>query len=571
MDTMLILLIGASLLLAGILISPLSTRVGMPVLLIFLCVGMISGEDGVGGIVFNDISVAFIVANLALAIILLDGGMRTEVSSFRVGLRPALVLATFGVILTAVITGLIAMWLLDLPLLGGLLIGAIISSTDASVVFSLLQGRNLKLNERVEATLEIESGVNDPMAIFLTLLFIQLIESGGDASFLQALLMLVQQFGLGASIGIGGGYLLARFLDRIELVTAMYPLLVVSSGILLFSATSVLDGSGFLAIYLAGVVLASQGSRKLPTILQIHDGLAWLAQLTLFLILGLLVNPSQLFDTLGTALLISAALIFLARPLSVVLSLLPFGFNLREHCFISWVGLRGAVPIVLALFPLLAGMPDAGTIFQITFVVVLVSLLLQGSTLAPVARHLKLEIPGKQEPRLRVGLDLPETGNHELLLFPLEGERWREPKAITDIHLPDPARIVMFFRDGQMFERRRGLFVQEKDVLAVLADRKQVDDIGQILGSREPPERLTDRRFFGEFTVNGQALLGDIQNVYGLDIQSLDPGLTLSECFARMKRGHPVVGDRIDLGSMLMVAREVEGDVVTRVGLKLSR
>lgn len=571
METSLIILIAAALLLASILLSPLSSRVGMPVLLIFLGIGMLAGEEGIGQIQFDNIETTFMVANLALAIILLDGGMRTQVASFRVGLKPALLLASVGVCLTAIICGLAAMWLLDLPLLVGLLIGAIISSTDASAVFSLLQGQQLNLNERVEASLEIESGINDPMAIFLTILFIQLLDQTQSGNVTDTLLMLTQQFGIGAISGLAGGMLLARLLDRLPLVSAMYPLLIASGGLVLFALANLLGGSGFLAIYLMGVVLASQESRRLPVVLQIHDTLAWLAQLTLFLILGLLVTPSRLLEFLPQALLISAVLIVVARPLSVLLSLLPFGFSFREQGFISWVGLRGAVPIVLALFPLMAGLEDAGMIFQITFVVVLVSLLLQGSTLAPMARWLDLEVPGRQEPSLHLALDLPGTGDHELMLFPLQGERWREEQPITGIHLPDPARIVMFFRKGEMYERRRGINVREHDVIAVLGPRRQAADIGTILGWQEPPERLTDHRFFGEFTIQGGALLGDVQNVYGVKVPNLDPGLSLAECFARTRHGHPVIGDRIDLGSILLVAREVEGDQVTKVGLKLSK
>lgn len=571
MDTMLLLLVGASLLLAGILISPLSNRIGMPVLLIFLCVGMLAGEDGFGGIVFNDVSTAFTIANLALAIILLDGGMRTRAASFRVGLRPALVLATIGVAITATIAGLATAWLFDLPLMMGLLIGAIISSTDASVVFSLLQGRNLNLNERVEASLEIESGMNDPMAIFLTILLIELLTGDEVFGFTDGLLLFVQQFGIGGLFGLMGGFMLAWCLDRLTLMAPLYPLLVASGGILVFSLSSLLGGSGFLAIYLLGVVLANQGSRRMDTILQIHDGLAWLAQLALFLILGLLVTPSLMLENIGMSLLIAAILILVARPVSVMLSLLPFGFNFKEQFFISWVGLRGAVPIVLALFPVMAGIPAAGAIFQITFVVVLISLLLQGATLAPLARRLKLEVPGTRGPRLRLPLDLEEAGDHELLLFPLQGKRWSTPLSINEIRLPDPARIVVFFRDGKMLESQDSMFVQEKDILAVMARRGQAQEIGRIVGSDEAPDRLTDRRFFGEFTLHGDASLGDIQGIYGVDLRGLDPQLSLSECFVRTRRGHPVVGDRIDLGVMLAVARQVEGDRVTRVGLKLSR
>lgn len=564
------LFVAAALVMAGILVSPLSNRIGMPVLLLFLAVGMLAGQDGPGNIEFNDIGLSFVVSNLALAVVLLDGGMRTDVHHFRVALRPALVLATFGVVITAGVVGLFASWILGVPPLIGLLIGAIVSSTDAAVVFSLLQGGGLSLNDRVKATLETESGSNDPMAIFLTVLIINLIQNPGD-TWIDGLRLLVEQFGIGAIAGIGGGYLLARLLKLVELVSAMYPLLVVSAGLVLFALTNMAGGSGFLAIYLMGVVLSARRPQQMDNILQIHDGLAWLAQLVLFLLLGLLITPSELLETLPEALLISLVLALLARPLSTLLGLLPFGFSPREHLFMAWVGLRGAVPIVLAIFPLMAGVEDARMIFQITFIIVIFSLLVQGSTLAPLARRLKLEVPPRPEPELRVPLQLAAAGDHELLLFPLKGKRWRKPVEITDIHLPAPSRIVMYFRDGEMFERRRGLFAQEGDLVAVFARHDHAGDVGQILGWDEPPERLTDRRFFGEFTVNGAAALRDVQGMYGVEIKGFDPGLTLSDCFARASRGHPVVGDRLDLGSLLLVAREVSGDQVVKVGLKLSR
>lgn len=564
------LLIAAALVMAGILVSPLSRRLGMPVLLLFLAVGMLAGEDGIGKIRFDDFRTVFLVSNLALAIILLDGGMRTRIESFRVGLRPALVLASVGVVLTAVVGGLIAAWLLQLPLLVGLLIGAIVSSTDAAVVFNLLQGKGLSLSERVKATLEIESGSNDPMAIFLTVLLIDFIQNPGS-TLLEGLWILVQQFGIGGICGLLGGLLMVQLLRRVSLVSAMYPLLVVSGGLVLFSLVNLAGGSGFLAIYLMGVVLAARRTRHMDDILQIHDGLAWLAQLVLFVLLGLLVTPSELLDNLVEALLIAAALILVARPLSTALSLLPFGFSRREHLYMAWVGLRGAVPVVLAIFPLMAGLEHAEVIFQVAFVVVLVSLVLQGSTLAPLARRLKLEVPPRPEPQLRVPLQVPAAGEHELLLFPLKGERWRKPVEITDIHLPDPSRVVMFFRDGEMFERRRGFQVREGDVLAVLAHRRHATDVGQILGWEEPPERLTERRFFGDFTVNGAALLRDVQAIYGVTIPGYAQELSLSDCFAKACRGHPVVGDRLDLGSIMLVAREVHGDQVLKVGLKLSK
>ncbi|GAA3944967.1 potassium/proton antiporter [Allohahella marinimesophila] len=565
------LLVGAALVMVSILVTPLSSRIGMPVLLLFLGVGMLAGEEGPGQIFFNDVDTAFIVGNLALAIILLDGGMRTRVESFRVGLKPALLLATLGVVITASICGLVAVWLFDLPLLFGLLIGAIVSSTDAAAVFSLLQGRGLTINERVEATLEIESGSNDPMAIFLTLLLIGFIQGDGDSTVWTALLMLVQQFGIGTLAGLGGGLIMARLLNMVNLVPAMYPLLVVTSGITLFSATNLINGSGFLAVYLMGIVIASRKVRMMPSILQIHDGLAWLAQLILFLLLGLLVTPSQLLESAPMALILSLALILIARPLATVISLLPFGFSRREHIFIGWVGLRGAVPIVLALFPFMAGLPGANIIFEVAFVVVIISLVLQGSTLAPLARKLKLEVPKPPESKLRIPLNRVETGDHELLLIPLKGKRWTRPVPLSKLHLPDETHLGALFRHGALHGCEAGDEVLEGDVLAVFTTHDQVSNVNKLLGGTEPPERLSDRRFFGEFLLEGQATLGDVQLVYGFKVDRFQPQKTLSDCFAEDKRGHPVVGDRLDLGSIMLTVRAVEGDLVTKVGLKLSR
>lgn len=568
---LLALTVGSALVAAGVLVSPLSSRLGMPVLLFFLGIGMLAGEDGLGNIVFDDVNVAFVVSNIALAVILLDGGMRTKVSTFRVALRPSIVLATLGVVITAIFVGLAASWIMDLPLAAGMLIGSIVSSTDAAAVFSLLQGKGLSLNERVKATLEIESGSNDPMAIFLTLMFINMLQDP-DASVWAGLAMLMQQMGIGTVAGVGGGYLFASLLKRVSLEPTMAPILVASAGLTLFGVTSLIGGSGFLAIYLMGIVLATKRTPLWEDILHIHDGLAWLAQIILFVLLGLLVTPSQLLDTLPQALAISAVLILIARPLSTVIGLAPFGFSKREHVYMAWVGLRGAVPVVLAVFPLMAGVEGAQTIFQITFVIVLVSLILQGGTLAPMARWLKLEVPPKPEPTLRVPLRTDAAGEFELLLFPLKGKRWQNPRPIVDVHLPDPSRIVGFFSKGTFYERRGGLNVQEGDVVAVFAQAKAASDVGRVLGWDEPPERLSDRRFFGDFTMNGSARLRDVQMLYGVNLpEKLDPEMTLADCFARSSRGHPVVGDRLDLGTLLLVAREVQGDQVVKAGLKLSK
>lgn len=565
------ILIGASLVLLSILLSPLSSRVGMPVLLLFLGIGMLAGEDGIGKISFHDAELVFLVANLGLAVILLDGGIRTRVSVFRVGLRPALILASVGILVTAGLTGLAAAWLLDLPLILGLLIGAIISSTDAAAVFSLLQGRGLKINERVEATLEIESGSNDPMAIFLTLLLIQILQNDAPVSLLSAIGLLVKQFGLGALLGVASGLLLAVMINRISLVTGLYPLMVAAFGISVFALTNELGGSGFLAIYLMGVTTASRPIRRLPQILQVHDGLAWLAQVVLFLLLGLLVTPSALMESALPALGVAMVLILIARPIATTGSLLPFGFSAKEHLFIAWVGLRGAVPIVLALFPLIAGVPQSDLIFEVAFVVVLVSLLLQGSTLAPLARWLGLEIPEEKTHQTRLPLEHAVASDHEILLVPLMGARWQAAKPLEDVIMPERCVIGGLFREGLLIDPRPGVTLREGDLVVVLSPASLANDIGHIFGWKEPPERLSDQRFFGEFVLNGSARVGDVSMAYGVQIERFRTEQTLSECFSQTRHGHPVVGDRLDLGNLLLTVRAVSGDEVTQVGLKLRK
>ncbi|MET4026429.1 cell volume regulation protein A [Marinobacter sp. MBR-99] len=562
-------LIGALMLVFSIVLSPLSSRVGMPVLLVFLVVGMMMGEDGPGGIQFDNFELTFLIANLSLAVILLDGGMRTRVETFRVGLRPALVLATLGVAFTAGGAAIVAWWVFDLHWMMALLIGAIISSTDAAAVFSLLQGRGLHLNERVSATLEIESGSNDPMAIFLTLMLVTLIGQHEQGTILAGLVMLVQQFGIGAAAGVVGGFLVVELANRMRLTPALYPLLVGAAGISVFSATNAVGGSGFLAIYLCGVVIGNRHVRMMPMILQVHDGLAWLAQLCLFLMLGLLVNPSDLIPLAGAGLVLALALIFVIRPLTVLITLWPFGFNRRELGFISWVGLRGAVPIVLALFPIIADLPDAQLVFHAAFFIVLVSLIVQGTTMAPLARKLRLEIPAGEDPYRRLPLDAPSAGDHELMLFPLRGQNWEKPRALGQLRLPENTAVAGVFRQRKCLQPTKDLQVAAGDMLAMFATPSLLPELGKALSGRQAPKHLAERAFFGDFVLNGDALLGDVEQVYGIEFDELPPELSLAECFAKRTKGHPVVGDTVTLGPVTLVARATEADRVTKVGLKM--
>ncbi|MFO7527903.1 MAG: potassium/proton antiporter [Marinobacter sp.] len=562
-------LVGALMLVISIVLSPLSSRVGMPVLLIFLVVGMMMGEDGPGGIEFDNFELAFLIANLALGVILLDGGMRTRAETFRVGLRPALVLATLGVFMTSAGAAVVARWVFDLEWLTALLIGAIISSTDAAAVFSLLQGRGLHLNERVSATLEIESGSNDPMAIFLTLLLVTLIGNGGAGATWSALIMLVQQFGIGGVAGLLGGFAVVELTNRIRLTPSLYPLLVAAAGISVFSATNALGGSGFLAIYLTGVVIGNRPVRMMPMILQVHDGLAWLAQLCLFLMLGLLVSPSELLPLAGSGLILALALIFVIRPATVFATLWPFGFKRRELGFIGWVGLRGAVPIVLALFPIIAGLPEAQQVFHAAFFIVLVSLVVQGTTMAPLARKLRLEVPASDDPYRRLPLDAPAAGDHELMLFPLRGKNWETPRRLGQLRFPANTAVAGVFRNRVCLQPKADLEVSSGDMVAMFATPGVLPELGKALSGRHAPEYLAERAFFGDFVLNGDALLGDVEQVYGIEFDELSPDISLAECFSRRTKGHPVVGDTVTLGPVTLVARAMEADRVTKVGMKM--
>jgi cell volume regulation protein A len=397
------LLVAAALVFVSVLAGVVSTRVGFSFLLVFLLAGILAGEDGPGGLVFNDFRLSFWVGNVALAVILLDGGLRTDFDTFRTGLKPSLLLATLGVVLSAGITGAAARWLLDLSWPMALLVGAIVGSTDAAAVFSLLKSSGVRLNERVAATLEIESGMNDPMAVYLTLaligvaLAVTTAGSGAGLSALEVLRSLALQFGWGGALGLGAGFAMAELLKRLgrgeDGGGGIRALLLVSGGLSVFAATTWLGGSGFLAVYAMGVVAGNRARRQVRSTLSAMDGYAWLSQAGMFLLLGLLVTPSQLLPTLGPALGVSLVLMGVARPLAVALCLVPLRFPAREIVFISWVGLRGAVPIVLAMFPLMAGVPGAQTFFNVAFVVVLTSLLLQGSTIAWSARRLGLAMP----------------------------------------------------------------------------------------------------------------------------------------------------------------------------------
>lgn len=563
--------IAGALLFVSILAVQFSVRVGAPLLLVFLSLGMLAGEDGLLGLQFNNPDLALLIGSVALVIILFDGGLRTHPERFRVALAPAAVLSSLGVVVTCLITGIAAAYLFGFSWIEGLLLGAILGSTDAAAVFSIFQSQRLRIKDRVAATLEIESGSNDPIAVMLTITLVSVLAMPDTPIHLGIVLVFLQQALVGAGVGYVAGKLFVLLCKRLTLHVSFFPLLAVAASVSIFGFTSQLGGSGFLAVYLMGYLVGNARLPQVMHILRVHDGLAWLSQIVMFLMLGLLMTPSSILDIALPALALAFVLIFIARPVAVFLSLAPFRFPWRDQIFIGWVGLRGAVPIVLALFPWIAGLENQYLYFEIAFVVVLVSLVVQGWSIRFVARKLGLEIPAEPEPDYRTPLDAVHASEVlEVAVFNLSDDNAAVDHHWDEINLPREADFIGLIRQDTWIRSALNPMLKAGDALMILARAQDMSKISEVLGSIGSDARINKKNFFGDFVLNGDITLADLAGFYVVPEESdEDLNTSMSDLFKLRFHRRVVVGDYISVGNLKFIAREVDDHgQILKVGVK---
>jgi len=559
-----IILLGSLLVLAGILSSLVALRFGAPLLLVFLLVGMLAGEGGPGGLKFNDVGAAYLVGSIALALILFDGGLRTRMATFRNVLAPAVALATVGVLITMLLTAPVAKLALGVTWLQALLVGAVVASTDAAAVFLLINARGLRLRPRVRATLEVESGTNDPFAVFLTLLMVEFLLVG-DLGWSHALLIFLRDSVLGCIIGIAGGRIIAMVLNRLALPQGLHAPFVAVSALVVFAAANSLHTSGFLAVYLAGLAVGNRQTRAHNSVVVFLDAVTWLAQIVMFVLLGLLVWPQRLAHSLLGAIVVALTLMLVARPAAVFVCLAPFKFQWREKLFMSWVGLRGAVGIFLASIPLLVGMPTAYLFFDVAFVVVLSSLLIQGWSVTFAARKLDIAFTRTDPISRRVELDLPGQLAREIVGYPVPPNSPFLRRGL----IPNWARPTLIVRKEEILTPAEAHPLREGDYVYLLAPPEKAQALDRFFVAMPSPAK-PDPRLLGDFFVGGDATLGALAEIYGLQVAADHNEVSLADFF-RENLGRPArAGDIVQLGPIALLAHKVADDRVTTVGLRLA-
>jgi cell volume regulation protein A len=558
-----IILLAAILIVFGILSSKISARLGLPMLVLFLLVGMAAGEAGIGGIKFDNAQMAHALGSLALAIILFDGGLQTPMNSIKQVWKPASVLATLGVAVTSIITGLAAAYILDVPLYYGLLIGAIVGSTDAAAVFSLLRNAGIHIKPRLKSTLEIESATNDPMAIFLTVGLLEIMVNDMEPG-TGLLLLFIKQMGLGSLIGLAIGWAAIKIINKIELSTSgLYPVMVLAFGLLGFGIAANLGGSGFLAIFIVGVVIGNKNFVFKRTTFLFHDGLAWMSQITMFVVLGLLINPLTLLDIWWQGLLIAIALTFVARPLAVVPVLKLFGFNYREITLVSWVGLRGSVPIILAIYPLMYGLPNAPLIFSVVFFVVLISATVQGSTLPWVAQKLNLTEPPPPTPAVSLEITALNDVDAEIVEYTLAKQSRAAGRRLSQAALPEGTVVAMITRGSEVIPPRGSTQLIEGDHLFIVTKPETRLFIEQVFSTDGASEFWQEG---GVLRLKGYTKVCDLQHSYGINLIAT-ADLSLDEILKQTLQDKAAVNAKAQFGQIELQIIEMVGERISTVGV----
>lgn len=466
--------------LISVIATKLSDKFAVPVLLLFLAIGMLAGSEGIGRLYFNDPWMAKSIGVIALIFIIFSGGIDTQWQEVRPVFFPAVVLSTLGVFLTALIMSIFAVFVLKFSFVEGLLLGSIVSSTDAAAVFSILRSKRISLKSPLKPLLEFESGSNDPMAVFLTLSCISILTLNNNN-----ILFLIPRFILDMGGGALIGYLMARFIvlviNKLKLeFDGLYPALTISLVLLTYSLATLLKCNGFLAVYIVGLIMGKQIFINKRLIMRFHDGLAWLMQIIMFLVLGLLVFPSRILPVTGIGLMFVAVLMFAARPLSVFLSLLPFKMTPNKKTMVAWVGLRGAAPIILATFPLLADISQAEAMFNIVFFVVVASVLIQGVSIPAVSRALKVNAPLAKKHRYPIEFEKREGMDAELNDVIVPYESYASGKRIADLGVPEKCLIMLVSRGDKFIIPAGPTIIEGGDVLLVLANEQDLLELQRI-------------------------------------------------------------------------------------------
>lgn len=563
-------LIVGILLSVAIFASKLSSFFGTPLLLLFLAIGMLTGEDGVIlNIHYTDYSSAFFIANLMLAIILLDGGLRTSFATMKSVASESTILATLGVIVTSSITGLLAYLVLDISLIQSLLLGCIVGSTDAAAVFSLLsKSGGITLKSNVSNTLQIESATNDPMAILLTTTMIAFASSKAT-SFSEALIFFVSQFGFGILIGIGIGFIARIIISTLSLGVGLYCILVIGLGLVGFAITAYIGGSGFLAIFIIGMCVGNQKTRHVSYILPVSEGFTWLSQITLFLLLGLLVTPHEMINYWYPGVVIAIVITVIARPLAVFLCIKPFfrAYSNKDLFFMSWVGLRGSVPIVLAIYPVFENLDHPQLYFNVAFVVVIVSLLFQGSLIVPLAKILKVCTNAVLSPLTKSDVGIMLSNDYELLNYRIKEDSF-DNAPLRTIPFPKGTTIAAVFRDGKMIKCHGDTTIKKEDIISMIGTDADETLLSSLFSHTLKPKKHPT--YHGDKIYSASTPMVDLAQQFDFELTTYEKTLTLGDLMSYHIGGYPQPGDTVNLIKVSLVVVDLEGDKIRRAGLYLA-